>query len=77
MVLAGADRVAVDAVGVALLRYYGTTPQVSRGTVFEQEQIARAVELGLGVESADQIELLTDDPESAAYAGEIRQVLLA
>jgi hypothetical protein len=59
------------------LRYYGTTRQVSRGSVFDQEQIARAVELGLGVESADQIELLTDDPESAAYASEIRQVLLA
>lgn len=77
VVLAGTDRIAVDAVGVSLLRYYGTTPEVSRGKVFEQEQIARAVELGLGVQSPDQIEMITEDSESAAYADEIRSILLA
>jgi uncharacterized protein (DUF362 family) len=77
VVLAGTDRIAVDAVGVALLRYYGTTPEVSQGSVFDQEQIARAVELGLGVQSPEQIELVTGDAESAAYAGQIRRVLLA
>jgi uncharacterized protein (DUF362 family) len=77
VVLAGTDRIAIDAVGVALLRYYGTTPQVSQGKVFEQEQIARAVELGLGVQSPDQIEFVTGDEAGAAYADEIRQVLLA
>jgi uncharacterized protein (DUF362 family) len=77
VVLAGTDRIAIDAVGVALLRYYGTTRQVSRGRVFEQEQIARAVELGLGVQSPEQIELVTGDAASAAYADEIRQILLA
>ena len=41
----------------------------------QQEQIARAVELGLGVDSPDKIELVTDDPESAAYAEEIQQIL--
>ncbi len=76
VVLAGTDRVAIDAVGVALLRYYGTTPQVSRGPIWEQEQIARAVELGLGAAGPEEIELVTDDPESAAYAEEIRQILL-
>jgi uncharacterized protein (DUF362 family) len=77
VVLAGTDRVAVDAVGVALLRYYGTTPQVSQGSVFEQEQIARAVELGLGVEKPGQIELVTGDADSAAYADEIRSILVS
>ena len=76
VVLAGSDRVALDAVGVAILRYFGTTPAVSSGRVFEQEQIARAVALGLGVERAEQIELVTDDADSAAYADEIRQVLM-
>jgi uncharacterized protein (DUF362 family) len=75
VVLAGTDRVAIDAVGVAILRHFGTTAEVSRGSVFEQEQIARALALGLGAESAEQIELVTDDAESAAYADEIRQVL--
>jgi uncharacterized protein (DUF362 family) len=76
VVLAGTDRVAIDAVGVALLRYFGTTPEISGGRIYAQEQIARAVELGLGVDSPEQIELITDDPESAAYAEEIREVLL-
>jgi uncharacterized protein (DUF362 family) len=76
VVLAGTDRVAIDAVGVALLRYYGTTPNVSQGAIFEQEQIARAVELGLGAESPEKIALLTDDAESQAYADQIRDVLV-
>jgi len=77
VILAGSDRVAIDAVGVAILRRFGTTRAVRRGAIFEQEQIARAVELGLGVRAPDQIELVTDSPESAAYGEEIREVLLA
>lgn len=77
VVLAGTDRVAVDAVGVAILRLFGTTPEVSRGKVFEQEQIARAVELGLGVVSPDKIRFVTGDADSAAYAAKIMQVLQA
>ncbi|MCW5852208.1 MAG: DUF362 domain-containing protein [Anaerolineae bacterium] len=75
VVLAGTDRVALDAVGVALLRYFGTTPEVSQGPIFGQEQLARAIELGLGISGADQIQLVTDDPASAAYAAEIQAVL--
>ena len=76
VILAGTDRVAIDAVGVAILRYFGTTPHVSRGPIFGQEQIARAVELGLGVESPEQIELITDDPDSETYAVEIHEILM-
>lgn len=75
VILAGTDRIAMDAVGVALLRYYGTTKEVSRGAIFEQEQIARAVQLNLGVKSASQIELITGDRESAEYARQIRAIL--
>lgn len=75
VILAGTDRIAMDAVGVALLRYYGTTPEVSRGAIFDQEQIARAVQLGLGVRSPKHIELVTGDQESAEYAKKIRDVL--
>jgi uncharacterized protein (DUF362 family) len=76
VILAGTDRVAIDAVGVALLRYFGTTPAVAKGSIFDQEQIARAVELGLGVAGPNEIELITGDPESAAFAQEIERVLL-
>lgn len=75
VMLAGTDRVAVDAVGVAILRHLGTTPQVSRGPIFEQEQIARAVELALGVSSPDEIQIVTGDEESEKYAQVIRDAL--
>ena len=75
VMLAGTDRVAIDAVGVAILRLLGTTPEVSRGKIFEQDQIKRAAELGLGVKSADQIEIVTGDKESEEYAEKVREVL--
>ena len=75
VVIAGTDPVAIDAVGVAILRLFGTTPQVSQGKVFEQEQIARAVELGLGIDSPERIRIVTGDSESEAYANLISQFL--
>jgi uncharacterized protein (DUF362 family) len=75
VVLAGTDRVAIDAVGVALLRHFGTTPEVERGPIFGQEQIARAAELGLGVTGPDEIDLVTGDADSAAYAAQIQAIL--
>lgn len=75
VILAGTDRIAIDAVGVALLRHFGTTPEVHEGAIFEQEQIARAVELELGIASPSQIDLVTGDAESAAYAAEILPLL--
>ncbi len=45
--------------------------------MFEQEQIRRAVELGLGVKSPDEIELITTDHESEALAGKVRDILLS
>lgn len=70
--VAGTDKIAIDAVGVALLRIHGTTPEVDRGAIFEQEQIARAVELGIGISSFDEIEFLTDSPESDALVEMIK-----
>lgn len=77
VVLAGMDRVALDAVGVALLRLFGTTPEVSQGPIFGLQQLARAVELGLGVDAPEEIHFVTDDAASAAFADRIRDILLA
>jgi uncharacterized protein (DUF362 family) len=76
LILAGTDRVAIDAVGVAVLRQLGTTPEVSHGKIFDQDQIKRAAELGLGVKSAREIELVTGDKESEEYAVDIRKILV-
>lgn len=69
------DRIAVDAVGLAILRHLGTTADVRRGRVFEQEEIARAVELGLGVAQPEAITILADDTEGRAYADRLRPIL--
>jgi len=71
----GSDRVAVDAVGVAILRMHGGNATISRGPVFDQEQIARAAQLGLGAKGPEQIDLITDDPESNKIAERVRQAL--
>jgi uncharacterized protein (DUF362 family) len=76
VILAGTDRVAIDAVGVAILRTFGTTPTVSRGPIFKQEQIARAVELGLGVTDPDEIALVTADRPSGSFAALVLDTLL-
>jgi uncharacterized protein (DUF362 family) len=75
VVLAGRDRVAIDAVGVALLRLHGVGAPVSTGRIFDQEQIRRAVELGLGVTSAEAIELVTDSAEGRAVVAQVRAEL--
>ena len=76
VVLVGTDRIALDAVGVAILRSFGTTTEVEKGQIFEQEQIARAASLGLGISRPEDIELLTDDAPSSAYAEQIQEILL-
>lgn len=73
--LAGTDSIAIDAVGLAILKELGSTPKVMNTQIFEQEQIIRAIELGLGIDSPEKIELVTGDPESAAYAETIRSIL--
>jgi uncharacterized protein (DUF362 family) len=77
VILAGTDPVAVDAVGVAILRLFGTTDEVSAGKIFDQEQIYRAVELGLGASGPDMIQLLAGDVESLDFAREVEAMLLA
>ena len=73
---AQAAGVALDAVGVALLRLFGTTPEVSYGPIFGLQQLARAVELGLGVDAPQGMRFITDDAASATYADRLREILL-
>lgn len=75
VILASTDRIAVDAVGIALLRLLGTTPEVTQGNIWSQTQIRRAADLGLGAVNAGRVELLTADSASAQLASQIRRQL--
>ncbi len=77
VILAGTDRVAVDVVAIGILRSLGTTDAVSRGSVWDLEQIQRAVQLGLGASSDQQIELVTADSAAQKMADEIRRLIVA
>ena len=75
VMIAGDDRVAVDAVGLAVLKELGSNEAVMGRRIFEQEQIARAVELNLGATGPAGIELVTADAEAQAYASRLERIL--
>jgi uncharacterized protein (DUF362 family) len=73
--LASTDRVAIDAVGVAILKLLGSNEGIMRPKIFEQEQIARAAELGLGASSPSEIEVIPADKNSQDYRDRIMDLL--
>lgn len=75
VIIAGDDRVAVDAVGLAMLKSLGANDAIMSRGIFQQEQIARAVELKLGAPGPDAIEIVTRDAESRACADTLRAIL--
>jgi uncharacterized protein (DUF362 family) len=75
VVIAGTDRVAVDAVGLAILKELGANDAIMGTKIFQQEQMARAVEVGLGVTGPDQIALVSDNDEGNTYASKLTGIL--
>jgi uncharacterized protein (DUF362 family) len=73
--LASADRVAIDAVGVAILKLLGSNDSIMKPKIFEQEQIARAAELGLGAASASEIDLIPGNETSRGYRDRVVEIL--
>ena len=73
--LASPDRVAVDAVGVAVLKSLGSNSDIMNTGIFEQEQISRAVDLGLGASSPADIDLIAADDNSNTYRDRIAAIL--
>lgn len=76
VLLAGTDRIAMDAVGLAVLKELGSNRKIMEKKIFQQEQIARAVELGLGVSRPDDIEIITTDEISRRYAERLKEVMV-
>jgi uncharacterized protein (DUF362 family) len=73
--LASTDRVAIDAVGVAILKFLGSNESIMKPKIFEQEQIARAVELGLGASSPSEIDVIPADEKSQIYRDQVLEML--
>jgi uncharacterized protein (DUF362 family) len=75
LLLASQDRVAIDAVGLAILRSYGATGSIMKGRIFEQDQLRRAAELKIGVKSASEINLTPLDQETKEDADKLTDIL--
>ena len=75
VIIAGSDRIAIDAVGLTVLKELGSNKAIMDKKIFEQEQIVRAVELGLGVSRPEDIEIVTDDMSGREYADRLRKIL--
>jgi uncharacterized protein (DUF362 family) len=73
--LASTDRVAIDAVGVAILKVLGSNAQIMNRKIFEQEQIARAAQIGLGASSPAEIDLFPADDQSREFRDRVSVVL--
>ncbi len=74
---AAADRVAIDAAGVALLRIHAEGPDqpLSSREVYAQDQLKRAVELKLGAANAGQIRFVTADEAGSRLAAQLEEIL--
>jgi uncharacterized protein (DUF362 family) len=75
VMIAGTDRVAVDAVGLAVLKDLGSNDAIMGTPIFRQEQIARAVEVGLGIQGPEDIQLVSDDEAGSDYAAALQGIL--
>jgi hypothetical protein len=58
-----------------MLKSLGANQAIMGRKIFEQEQIARAMELRLGVERGDAIDIITGDAESKAVADALKLIL--
>lgn len=68
LVMASGDPVALDLVGLGLLKSFGRWEKVAKLPVWEQRQVRRAIEIGLGARSHEEVEILPrslggEDPE--------------
>jgi uncharacterized protein (DUF362 family) len=73
--LSSDDRVAIDATGVAILKLLGSNANIMKPKIFGQEQIARAVEIGLGASSPSEIDVIPADEKSQEYRDRVVEIL--
>lgn len=73
--LASSDRVALDSVGVAILKDLGSNEAIMGTKISEQEQIKRAAELNLGTCDPERIDFVTQDRPSRLCADRLKSIL--
>ncbi|ACI19955.1 DUF362 domain-containing protein [Dictyoglomus thermophilum] len=61
MIIASTDRIACDITGLSLLKLLGTTPEIQNKNMWEHPQIKRAIELGVGINNPELINLKTSN----------------
>jgi uncharacterized protein (DUF362 family) len=64
LIISSKDRVAADVVGLGVIKAFGKWERVTEKDVWDQKQIRRAIELGVGKGRAE-IELLTGEGDSS------------
>ncbi|MBI5644084.1 MAG: DUF362 domain-containing protein [Deltaproteobacteria bacterium] len=75
LIIASGDRVAADAAGLGIIKSFGKWDMVTSKDIWEQKQIATAIERGVG-RGKDDIRLLTGegDAEFKALMKEVRTI---
>jgi uncharacterized protein (DUF362 family) len=76
LIIATGDRIAADIVGLGVLKHYSELPQIKEVDVWEQRQVKRAMELGLGItkESEIGLEEMDLDPGIPGFKGVMKTV---
>jgi uncharacterized protein (DUF362 family) len=59
LVIASGDRIAADLVGLGLIKKFRLWEEVAEKGVWEQKQVRRAAELGLGISAPEELRLLS------------------
>ena len=76
LIIATGDRIAADVVGLGILKHYSELPQIKEVDVWEQRQVKRAVELGLGIAKGGEVGLeeMDLDPGIPGFKGVMKTV---
>jgi uncharacterized protein (DUF362 family) len=64
LIIASKDRVAADIVGLGVIKAFGKWARVTEKDVWDQKQIKRAIELGLG-KGRGKVKLLTGEGDGS------------
>jgi len=73
VVLVGTDRVAIDAIGVAVLKMHKSNlPKISKAY-----HLRNAIQLGLGADQPEKIHILTDDEASTRFSQKLKKYMAA